>query len=109
MPDLIVRPGRMRLTRTVTNHTRGGRERERKQREFAVRGVSMPKAEPHAVVKVQVGRTYNLGAYESLRLEVGIELPTPVAEVEPASERAMRFCQQKLLDYQHEAFGGEDD
>jgi hypothetical protein len=54
-----------------------------------------PGVEP-AFVRVSVGSTYNLGNFESLRLDVSVTLPCLVEEVEDTYSRASEFCAEKL-------------
>lgn len=55
-----------------------------------------PGCEP-AFVRVAMGQTYNLGNYESLRLDVSVTLPCLPADVHKTYEEASDFCAEKLL------------
>lgn len=50
-----------------------------------------------AFVRVAMGQTYNLGNYESLRLDVSVTLPCLPSEVDKTYEEASDFCAEKLL------------
>lgn len=49
-----------------------------------------------AVVKMSLGRTLNAGNYESIRVDVGIELPCYTEEVDAGYKRAKQFCERKM-------------
>lgn len=49
-----------------------------------------------AKVKVSYGRTVNLGNYNSVRVDVGVELPCMVDEVEKAYDAASEFVGPKF-------------
>lgn len=49
-----------------------------------------------AVVKRSYGMTINMGNYESARVEVGVEIPCYVEDVELADEWASKFCESKI-------------
>lgn len=53
------------------------------------------KAKP-AVVKRHYGVTLNLGNYESARIEVGVEVPCYMEDVELADEWAKKWCEDRL-------------
>lgn len=49
-------------------------------------------------VTVRIGRTYNLGNYESVRIDVGCELEAQKNDSnEDIVERASEFCEDALL------------
>ena len=54
-----------------------------------------PGVEP-AFVRVGVGNTYNLGDFNSLRIDVAVTLPCLPSQVEEAYSRASEFCVEKM-------------
>lgn len=54
-----------------------------------------PGVEP-AFVRVAVGNTYNMGDFNSLRIDVSVTLPCLPDEVEDAYQRASEFCAEKV-------------
>ncbi len=48
--------------------------------------------EPPAVVKCSMSRTINMGNYESVRIEVGVDLPCLPTKIERAKQRAVDIC-----------------
>jgi len=60
--------------------------------------------------KVQVGRglTLNMGNYESARLDVGIEVPCYVEEVDSAYEWARRWVEKRIGE-EHKSIKGHVD
>lgn len=53
--------------------------------------------------RVQVSRTYNLGNYESLRIEVGITLPGEAATIKQRIDEAKEIVTGKLREFLEEA------
>lgn len=49
-----------------------------------------------AVVRRGYGLTMNLGNYESARIDVGIEVPCYIADIEKADEFARRFVDKRI-------------
>lgn len=49
-----------------------------------------------AKVKYSMGITINIGNFQSAKVDIGIELPTHVDDVESSYESAMDFCQGKF-------------
>jgi hypothetical protein len=66
--------------------------------------VTVPKTEL-AYARFGVSQTINLGNYESLRLEVSVEIPTPSDDVVRAIERAKEIAVRKLVEFRSEALG----
>lgn len=54
-----------------------------------------PGVEP-AFVRVSAGGTYNLGNYESLRLDVSVTLPCLPSDIEAAYDTATEFVSDKI-------------
>ena len=59
--------------------------------------VTIP-ADELAKVKHSIGMTLNLGDYQSAKVEVGIELPCHVGEVQDKYEEASTFSNDKLME-----------
>lgn len=53
---------------------------------------------PPAKVGVRLGRTINMGNYESLQVSVSVEIPCYVEETGAAYEHAVQFCQERLVE-----------
>lgn len=53
-------------------------------------------SEPLGNVGLSIGRTKNLGSYESARVEVSIHIPCTLAEVDEAFESAEEWVVEKL-------------
>lgn len=54
-------------------------------------------------IKVAYGRTFNIGNYESIRIDVGVEEDVPNGEdINKASNRMLIFCRGKVLNFAHE-------
>lgn len=51
---------------------------------------------PCATVKAQASMTVNLGNYQSAKVEAGIELPCPIADVPKEFERAWAEVYRQL-------------
>lgn len=49
-----------------------------------------------AKVNIKLGNTINVGKYSSVRVDVGVELPAGVGEIEDAYEFGEKFCKSKL-------------
>jgi hypothetical protein len=49
-----------------------------------------------AKVKIKLGNTINIGEFSSVRVDVGVELPSGVGEIEDAYEFGEKFCKSKL-------------
>lgn len=56
-----------------------------------------PGTEP-AFIRVNAGKTLNLGNYESLRIDVSVTLPCLPEDIEDTYERAAEFAFTKMLD-----------
>lgn len=54
-----------------------------------------PGVEP-AFVRVSVGNTYNMGDFNSLRIDVSVTLPCLPSEVDDAYNQASEFCAEKM-------------
>lgn len=97
------RPARMYITLTRTEHPGRG-ERYNLSHQVLLKEVTMPRNE-NGSVAVGVAQTINLGNYESLRIDVTVEVPatkeTAATEIDWAKELAV----QKLAEYKAEALG----
>lgn len=51
-----------------------------------------------AVVRRSYGMTINMGNYESARVEVGVEVPCYIEDVELADEWAANFCESRITE-----------
>jgi hypothetical protein len=49
-----------------------------------------------AIVRRGYGMTLNQGNYESARIDVSIEVPCYLADIEKADEFAARFCEERV-------------
>jgi len=58
-----------------------------------------------AVVRRGYGLTLNQGNYESARIDVGIEIPCYLADLEKADEFAAEFCEERVRKEVAEARG----
>lgn len=56
-----------------------------------------PEGVEPAFVRVAVGQTYNLGNFESMRLDVSVTLPCRVEDVDATYTAASDYCAEKLL------------
>lgn len=65
-----------------------------------------PGVEP-AFVRVSAGQTYNLGNYESMRLDVSVTLPCRVQDVEDTYTRASEFVAEKLQEEETQWLGAK--
>lgn len=74
---------------------RDGDEEEHEELED-VSSVSFPPGVEPAFVRVAAGGTYNLGNFESMRLDVSVTLPCRPDDIEGAYERASDFVSVKL-------------
>lgn len=63
-----------------------------------------PNVEP-AFIRVNAGKTLNLGNYESLRIDVSVTLPCLPEEIEQTYEQAAEFAFGKLLDEEAQWMG----
>lgn len=54
-----------------------------------------PGVEP-AFVRVSVGSTYNLGNFESLRIDVSVTMPCRVEDIDKTYLTASEYCAEKL-------------
>ena len=70
---------------------------ERVQEEQAGTIMFPPGVEP-AFVRVNAGKTLNLGNYESLRIDVSISLPCLPEDINATYEQAADFAFSKLMD-----------
>lgn len=97
------RPARMYVTLTRTERPGRG-ELYNLSHQVLLKEVSMPKSETGSVA-VGVAQTINLGNYESLRIDVTVEVPatkeTAAAELDWAKELSV----QKIAEYKAEALG----
>ncbi len=59
----------------------------------------MSKAEPHELAKVKysTGLTLSIGNYQFARVDVGIELPAHINELDAKYDEAAEFCNDKLM------------
>ncbi|UVN14086.1 hypothetical protein FBPa45_0084 [Pseudomonas phage vB_PaeS_FBPa45] len=60
--------------------------------------VTFPAGEEPAFIRVGVGQTYNMGDFNSLRLEVSVTLPCQVDRLEDTYREASDFCNEKLAE-----------
>lgn len=51
-----------------------------------------------AVVRTSLSRTINLGNYESVRVECGVDLPCYVEEIPHAQEAAIALCEKQIAE-----------
>lgn len=65
-----------------------------------------PGVEP-AFVKVAVGQTYNLGNYESMRLDVSVTLPCRVEDIQDTYQTASDYCAEKLQEEEVQWLGAK--
>lgn len=65
-----------------------------------------PGVEP-AFVRVAAGQTYNLGNYESMRLDVSVTLPCRVEDIEDTYARASEFVADKLQEEETQWLGAK--
>lgn len=108
MSHTVTQQPRLRVTKSLIDRRGDGSAKRTNETDLPFsKAVTMPKAELGSA-RVGLARTFNLGDYESLRLEVSIELPTPVDEIEAAVDRAKELAKQKLMQMASEAFGGDD-
>jgi hypothetical protein len=56
-----------------------------------------PGVEP-AFVRVGVGQTFNLGNFESLRIDVAVTLPTRVEDIDETYTRASEYVADKMAE-----------
>lgn len=59
-----------------------------------------------AVVKRVYGMTINMGNYESARVEVGVEIPCHIEDIDLADKWAADFCESRIVE---EVTGLKDD
>ncbi len=86
------------ITRTTTSKfkdSKSDHEIETAQEE-TLASFQVPDGQPLAAVSVSVGGTYNLGAFESLRLDVSVTVPCVIGDVDRAYEQAAEFVGDKL-------------
>lgn len=86
------------ITRTTTStfkDSKSDHETETAQEE-TLASFQVPAGVPLATVSVSIGGTYNLGSYESLRLDVSVTIPCAVADVDQAYAQAAEFVGDKL-------------
>jgi hypothetical protein len=60
-----------------------------------------------AFVRVSVGSTYNLGNFESLRLDVGVTLPCRVEDIDETYRRASDYVAEKLQEEEAQWLPGQ--
>jgi hypothetical protein len=95
----------IRETVTRTDRTRGGHELYNLTRQCQMpKEVTVPKTEL-AHVRFGVSQTLNLGNYESLRLEVSVEIPCHAGGEGAALDRSKEIAVQKLSQFRAEALG----
>ena len=80
------------VKRTTRSSAYGNEEEENE----VLERVKFPEGVEPAFVRVSVGSTYNLGNYESLRIDVSITLPCDPARVDQGYEDASAFVADKL-------------
>ena len=85
--------GKRTTHRTHKDHL--GNEDEEEQVEPLTSSAFPPGIEP-AFVKVAAGGTYNLGNFESMRLDVSVTLPCLPDDIDATYERASDFVSEKL-------------
>jgi len=86
-----------RTTHRVYKDHQGNEEEEEEQREGLASVAFPPGVEP-AFVRVAAGGTYNLGNFESMRLDVSVTLPCMPGDIEEAYEQASEFVSVKLAE-----------
>jgi hypothetical protein len=61
----------------------------------------VPVDEPHAEIHMEIGHTMNLGNYQSLKLTVGIVIPSPLIyeQMQLATDWAKDWCDTKLSEW----------
>jgi hypothetical protein len=62
-------------------------------------------ADEPARVGVSLGKTINMGNFESLRIDVQVSLPCPVYERHLAYDAAMEFAMDKLIETEDQMLG----
>lgn len=60
---------------------------------------------PQAEVTYELGTTRNLGNYESVRIAVGVRLPTSVEGISAAYEAAKKFVDERVGKFNSEVAG----
>lgn len=99
----VVRPARLYVTLSRTERPGRG-ELYNLSHQVLLKEVTMPRNE-NGSVAVGIAQTINLGNYESLRIDVTVEVPatkeTAAEEIDWAKELAV----QKLAAYKAEALG----
>lgn len=83
------------LTSRKVHKDHQGYEDEEEQQEVLATVPFPPGVEP-AYVQVAAGGTYNLGNFESMRLDVSVTLPCLPSDIEETYERASDFVSVKL-------------
>lgn len=78
--------------RTTRSAAYGNEEEENETLE----DVTFPPGVEPAFVRASAGGTYNLGDYQSLRLDVSVTLPCRPSRIEETYERAASFVAEKL-------------
>lgn len=86
-PTATATHGRLTVTRHFPDGSEDGSEETLEVRQFA----SFP-----AVVKVSYGTTINLGNFQSAKVNVGVELPCYVEEIDEAYAFGSKFVESRL-------------
>jgi|SRR5690606_9353805 len=71
-------------------------ETEEEELQEVVSSESFPPGVEPAFVRVSAGNTYNLGNFESMRLDVSVTLPCLPSKIEETYTRASDFVAEKL-------------
>lgn len=83
---------RAEAERVTTSAAYGREETERED----LGGSSFPPGVEPAFVRVSAGGTYNLGNFESLRLDVSVTIPCRPDRIDRAYQQASEFVAEKL-------------
>lgn len=117
MPERIIRSGsakaRTAATKEVGRRTSSASMTHRKeviesttQNEELGQASFPPGVEP-AFVRVGAGQTYNLGNFESMRLDVSVTLPCLIEDIEETYTRASEFVAEKLQEEETQWLGAK--
>ena len=94
--------GKMEVTAI---YKKGGKEVDDDRSEHKLEVRKFPENARVAKVSLKFGKTINLGNYESLRVDVGVELPCYPEEFEEAYQDAYHKAAGKLKELSDEAQG----
>ena len=106
MTTTVTLPIRLRKTRVRIDEARDNWEKYNLTDETHIGEVTMPKNDV-GFARVGIARTFNLGNYESLRLEVSVEMPTPSGKIEDALVDAKEIAKDALIAFTEEALGDD--